>query len=565
MSFNQNGSPGNVVILFLYAFLLVPAFSFGRLHVVSSGVDSVPNSLRHAIDSVVSTKDTIRDTVVFNVAASDTVVVQSEIVIHDSYITVEGRNVHSGNRVVVQVEKPGVSPYRVFTLYGGDTAVKIRNMVLRGGDVSGNLNDAYGGTLNCGGGIRLDSMLITDGRAVQGGGIYTSTGFNLKNSTVTANIGQNEKFLNDVLGGGIFLEAGAMYLENCSITENRCITRSNHVAACGGGIYTYDDKVVLVNCTIAGNSVETSGDRDASGGGVYTYQGTLEIVNSTIVNNYCRLNSDLPAEPTIYCVSRGGGIYASSSACFVVNSIILNNDIGNNKWQISADYWTSKATEPTMIHSLIGSADYPLYSICQNCSTAYTAHEVFGTDTPKLIDHYPLPKTFCRSASSIAAGSGVPAATFPKGFPDIIVNTLTVPDAAYFDGEKWIELATGAAVPSGIPLTLITKDQLGIDRPLPPGIGATECVIAYEESIGKPPIRKIVNKAAVIGRNVYMDFEGNLSCIIQLSDLLGRAVFTCNFYTSVGRNHVLLPNVPGGAYILRILFNSEQKILKVMM
>ena len=77
-------------------------------------------------------------------------------------------------------------------------------------------------------------------------------------------------------GGGIYIDHGALTLNNCTISGSTAVQGS------GGAIYIdgFGSSAMLTinNCTISGNSAWP-------GGGIYNYRGTVTISNSTLSGN----------------------------------------------------------------------------------------------------------------------------------------------------------------------------------------------------------------------------------------------------------------------------------------
>jgi hypothetical protein len=74
-------------------------------------------------------------------------------------------------------------------------------------------------------------------------------------------------------GGAIFIQAGALFSVNCTITVNSCVgglgglgsyTNGIQGQGCGGGVYNYGGNVTLLNTIVAGN-VATNSSPDLSG------------------------------------------------------------------------------------------------------------------------------------------------------------------------------------------------------------------------------------------------------------------------------------------------------------
>ncbi len=542
--------------------LLSTTSVFGLRHVVTTGIDSVPQSLRSAV-AAATVPDTIRDTIVFEVKETDTVVLKDQILIDYPFVRIEGRNLHSGNRMVIQVENPGKSPYRVFDIMQGGIPPMLENLKLRGGDLTHNQYDLVGGVLRCFGGVIMDSIEVSDGVALHGGGIAFEGRLTMKNSSIVNNTAFCSRPTESAYGGGLFSYDGSLVLMNCTVAGNRCSTfvqRDGSHSAQGGGVYTYEGHLWIFNCTIAENRAVSAGYFQTHGGGIYSYEGIVEIVSSTVVKNACTCEYDSPDSPTVHNHAKGGGVWSYENSCFILNSIVLGNTAGNNSWEIPSDHWCQKAEIPISRHSLIGASNLPLYSLCPDCPSEPTLPGVFGTGSPVLTLKAPLQKSYCLGPSSVAKGEGVRVAIHLRHH-DENSRPATLPDAAYLVDGRWISLETGAEVPADSVTTLL-QDQSGADRPEPPAIGATECIVQNGPVIKKPGAFMPEVTIAVTGSAVYLDCGSTVKGTIRLLDLCGRTVYHYRGELVAGRNIVRLPRMPNGCHFLYASLDENHFIRK---
>ena len=126
--------------------------------------------------------------------------------------------------------------------------------------------------LQSGADVRLEDVTISNGRSVDGGGIFhDGDDLTLVNTTVTGNVSSS-------MGGGIYIAwngFGATRLYNSTVSGNTTTTFG------GGGIYSGDyADLRLTGTTVSGNVATGRGGGIASGN--YT---TLKLVNSTISGN----------------------------------------------------------------------------------------------------------------------------------------------------------------------------------------------------------------------------------------------------------------------------------------
>jgi len=120
--------------------------------------------------------------------------------------------------------------------------------------------------------VTVAHFAIQNGKAVQGGGVYVTSGaaLTLRDSTVRKNRAENGY---PSAGGGIYMNGGALTLNNSTVSENIATSQ-------GGGISESYGQLVLQNATIASNHAW-------SGGGVWddASSGTVTLQNSLLANN----------------------------------------------------------------------------------------------------------------------------------------------------------------------------------------------------------------------------------------------------------------------------------------
>lgn len=147
---------------------------------------------------------------------------------------------------------------------------------------------------NSGANVVIDRLVIQNGSAAGGGGIFNSGAMvSIQNSIVRNNSGGTAWN-----GGGGIKNDGNMSISNSSIISNTALEA-------GGGILS-TGILTVTNATISGNS-----GPGGFGGGIKITSGTLVLSNSTLSNN------------TAYS---GGGIYLGwPSRALLQNSIVAGN------------------------------------------------------------------------------------------------------------------------------------------------------------------------------------------------------------------------------------------------
>ena len=152
-----------------------------------------------------------------------------------------------------------------------------------------------GGILNAAGAVTIDNSTLTGNSAEEGGGIFSSGPLTIRNSTLVRNP-------SSALGGGIFLsDSGRLTLANSAIF-------ANSAPGAGGGLNT-SGTAAIINTTFARNSATT-------GGGIFnTAPGVTMITNTTIADNQS--------------FAGGGGIandqFSTGGVVVLLNTVLARN------------------------------------------------------------------------------------------------------------------------------------------------------------------------------------------------------------------------------------------------
>ena len=317
--------------------------------VVTINSDSGGNSLRLAIADVHAGGE-----ITFNISGSDTVTIAAELSITKS-MTIDGYNNATGNNVTVEVTDPGTSTWRVFNINASGETVTISNMIINGGDISGEGNVAagYGGGIYIAAGtLNFEALTVTGSKAYKGGGIYGASGstVNIDNSTISDNTtGDGGSGNPGGAAGGIYSSGGAFTVTNSTISANTTGDGGSGDpggdGGDGGGIYSSGGTFTVNNSTIFANVTGnggTGGMPSGAGGdgcGIYSSGGTFTVNNSTISANETGSGGGGAGGNT---PGYGGGIYLDGATLTVENTIIANNTRGGAT--TSDDYFYASGT-----------------------------------------------------------------------------------------------------------------------------------------------------------------------------------------------------------------------------
>ncbi len=274
--------------------------------------------LRYAVNNAALSGDTI------TFADSVTEIQLNAQISINKNLTITGNTNIDGDAVTTII---AANNQRVFSIgYGAE--VELDNLIMTGkGTYSSNGGVIWGDGNST---LTLINSTVQNGKASEGGGIWSYGSINLTNSTIANNGSENT-----AKGGGIFL-LGALTVKDSTFTGN--------TAKSGGAIYGYGDgaKISIAGSTFESNKA-TAGDGGAiygmnkltvtgsvfgsatengkgnsarNGGAIYASNGsyTLEITNSKFYGN----------EAT---TDHGGAIYGSGA--ITVTDGIFDGNIAN--------------------------------------------------------------------------------------------------------------------------------------------------------------------------------------------------------------------------------------------
>jgi fibronectin-binding autotransporter adhesin len=177
-----------------------------------------------------------------------------------------------------------------------------------------------GQVFNVTGAALLSGLTVSQGKAVQGGGIYvSSTGtLTLANCTISSSSATGNSLL--PAAGGAIYDQGALTVTGCTFSSNSVSSSTTSQPAAGGAIYDNAGTLpaTVTNSTFTGNTTFTYGGMFNYGGAIGNEaSGTLTIANSTFTSNSASDTSDQGS---------GGAIFNDTGASLALtNSTLTNN------------------------------------------------------------------------------------------------------------------------------------------------------------------------------------------------------------------------------------------------
>jgi IPTL-CTERM motif len=297
----------------IYVSALLAIFSISAsaaTFTVTNTSDSGPGSLRDAIALANAAPGT--DTINFTVTG--TITVTSGVLRITSPMTIVGPGAASlaidGNadRLLAISEDPATSPACPALTAPADYLVTISGLTLQNGRRN---TEATGGAIVAAHSVVLDSVIIRDSIAKQGGGVSFLAQYPNQSLTIT-----NSQFINNIAkplsaitggqdsGGGLFIGENcnarttpvAVSISNSLFTGNQVqpVTLSGY----GGAINTFSDaNITITDTRIVGNSVVPPSPPVTGaqyfGGGVYGRSKSVRIERSEISDNTAVLGGGL--------------------------------------------------------------------------------------------------------------------------------------------------------------------------------------------------------------------------------------------------------------------------------
>lgn len=206
-------------------------------------------------------------------------------------------------------------------------------------------NDAAGGAIYAGGGVRMHSSVITGSGAIggpngvgRGGGIYAAPGgLTMKYSTLEGNRAS----------GGLFGEAGGAWTEATTTIWRSTI--SNNIADNAGGLVVNSampSGISIRNSTLSYNGSDGSALLDTKAPILLRTAGDITLASNTVAGN-------------VNLENFGGGLFLAAGAALLQfdSNIVSGNLAGDGGLLDSSDIYLENGGTITGSHNLVGQFD----------------------------------------------------------------------------------------------------------------------------------------------------------------------------------------------------------------
>jgi hypothetical protein len=279
--------PGNFLALLLPAVLILALLMLvlaggatASAQVVTNSADSGPGTLRSAITNAASGA-----VITFDPSLSGATITLSNTLTINTNLTIDASALSGGLQI------NGNGSVQIFNV-ASNTFVFLNSLTITSG------SSVYGGGIQNAGTLTLTNCILSGNSVVvYGGGIYNSATLTLNQCTLSGNSAVV------VGGGGIYNNKGTATLNQCTLSGNSATGSEGS----GGGIFNNGGTLTLNQCTLSGN-------RGAADGGGINNQGTLTL-------NQCTLSGN--------SADYGGGIWDDGGILTMTNTVVGgNNGIG---------------------------------------------------------------------------------------------------------------------------------------------------------------------------------------------------------------------------------------------
>lgn len=312
---------------------------------VNNTLNVGPGSLRNTIFEA-SAGDTIQFNSLLLNDASDSIVLLSAISIDKSLVI---KGLYSSNDTLFL---SGGNASGVFQISGNST-VYLDSLVI----INGNADNGGGIYCSSADSLFISNSTVHDNNALQGGGIFYSSYLKLYNSEIHNNYADwggglrsvTQESLLDLVSSTVsynsagYSGGGGMWIYSLRASDSHII--ENSTTNNGGGIHvsTYFSTIEMDNCVISNNTA-------SDGGGIFhSYASSVSLSNCTLSNNVAydfggAIGSVTPQEKmkiencmiSDNSARNGAGIYSyfvpagTDTVMIIENSVISNNDVISN-------------------------------------------------------------------------------------------------------------------------------------------------------------------------------------------------------------------------------------------
>src|SRR5208337_2801843 len=249
---------------------------------VNSLADSGGGTLRGAI--TMADQATASNSYVINIVTPGTITLESALPDLSRNITITGLGASTST---VQRDPGQSTPFRIFTVDGGDT-VSLTGLTIAKGNAGSNNN---GGGIDNSGTLTVSNSVFTSNSAVNGGGIDNESGgtASVSGSTFTSNSastgGGRANYGTASVSGSTFTSnsassgsGGGLYNVGTASVSGSTFTSNSASNGVGGGL------VNVGTASVSGSSF-TSNSAIFDGGGLDNFFGTASVSGSTFTSN----------------------------------------------------------------------------------------------------------------------------------------------------------------------------------------------------------------------------------------------------------------------------------------
>lgn len=410
----------------------------------------------------------------------DTLNFTANIVVNAAF-SVSKSIVFQGNGYTITVTRPGLndagvrnsspSTFRVFTLSGSKTMI-FNHLTIKGG-----ISSTTGGAVSIASGTIAKFNFVTISNAesaVGGGGIYNAGTCYLYKSFITRNIGS--------YGGGIYNQAGTLFMEYSTVTENRTSTTNG-----GGGIENHSSGYLYIH-----NSSFSNNQCGGGAGAINNYGGYAFLINSSFTGNISLAypggaiyqdntgltGRDLTAINCLFAYNyySNAGYTASSYTLNDINVVRGNANLYYNTYMSNTTLTYAGAASSGVLNYVIGNNAH-LLAGDGSTNDIFTGGSLTGVmngngliqGTGKLFQPL-LVNVNGQRVPTLKSGSYA----LSKGCNTRFTNGSGTPVLAYknMSTNTWVDLTGTSAAGMAIP-----DDQTNFTRTLTPATGAIERTI----------------------------------------------------------------------------------------